>query len=81
MTIEITQDFFSALLQLQKGRNVLITGRAGTGKSTLLREFINKHTHGRNTLITAPTGVAALNIGGVTIHRGFGFHPALSPTT
>ncbi|WP_315184516.1 AAA family ATPase [Corynebacterium durum] len=79
MTIEITQDFSSALLQLQKGRNVLITGRAGTGKSTLLREFINKHTHGRNTLITAPTGVAALNIGGVTIHRGFGFHPALFP--
>ncbi len=49
------------------GRNCFLTGMAGTGKSTLLRRFISE-THCRVD-ITAPTGVAALNVGGMTIHR------------
>lgn len=49
------------------GRNCFLTGMAGTGKSTLLRRFITETT--KRVDITAPTGVAALNVGGMTIHR------------
>ena len=49
------------------GRNVFLTGMAGTGKSTLLRRFIQETLH--KVDVTAPTGVAALNVGGMTIHR------------
>jgi ATP-dependent DNA helicase PIF1 len=49
------------------GRNGCVTGPAGTGKSTLVREFIGQCPH--RVSITAPTGVAALNVGGMTIHR------------
>jgi len=49
------------------GRNCFLTGMAGTGKSTLLREFINLCP--RKIDVTAPTGVAALNVSGMTIHR------------
>jgi ATP-dependent DNA helicase PIF1 len=53
------------------GRNCFLTGMAGTGKSTLLRQFIAdcSGTGGKRVDITAPTGVAALNVGGMTIHR------------
>jgi ATP-dependent exoDNAse (exonuclease V) alpha subunit len=49
------------------GNNVFLTGMAGTGKSTLLRRFIEETL--RKVDVTAPTGVAALNVGGMTIHR------------
>lgn len=49
------------------GRNCFLTGMAGTGKSTLLRRFITESP--RRVDVTAPTGVAALNVGGMTIHR------------
>lgn len=59
--------------QIQKAldgkRNLFITGSAGTGKTYLLRHFIESHP---NTLVCAPTGTAAENIGGTTIHRAFG---------
>lgn len=53
------------------GRNCFLTGMAGTGKSTLLRQFISDTAArgGARVDITAPTGVAALNVGGMTIHR------------
>lgn len=54
---------------------VFITGRAGTGKSTLLRYF-RKQTQKR-CVILAPTGVAALNVDGETIHSFFGFAPGV----
>ena len=49
------------------GGNVFLTGAGGTGKSTQLREFIAECP--RRVSVTAPTGVAALNVGGMTIHR------------
>lgn len=63
----------------QTNRSVFLTGKAGTGKTTLLKEII-KSTH-KNTVVVAPTGIAALNAGGVTIHSMFqlpfgGFIPA-----
>jgi uncharacterized protein YpbB len=65
----------------QTNRSVFLTGKAGTGKTTLLKEII--HTTHKNTVVVAPTGIAALNAGGVTIHSMFqlpfgGFIPAFN---
>lgn len=51
--------------------NVFLTGKAGTGKSTLLTYF-RQHTE-KNIVVLAPTGVAALNVQGQTIHSFFKF--------
>lgn len=48
---------------------VYLTGKAGTGKTTFLKYI--KDTTNKNTVILAPTGVAAINAGGVTIHSFF----------
>ena len=53
----------------QTNQSVFLTGKAGTGKTTLLKEII-KTTH-KNTVVIAPTGIVALNAGGVTIHSLF----------
>jgi hypothetical protein len=53
----------------QTNKSVFLTGKAGTGKTTLLKEII-KTTH-KNVVVVAPTGIAALNAGGVTIHSMF----------
>lgn len=50
-------------------RHIFLTGKAGTGKTTFLRDLANR-TH-KNYLICAPTGIAALNANGVTIHSQF----------
>ena len=52
-----------------------VTGRAGTGKSTLLRLF--RKTSDARIVVLAPTGIAALNVQGQTIHSFFGFPPKL----
>jgi ATP-dependent DNA helicase PIF1 len=70
--LELNADFQYALDTLEKTRkNLFITGRAGTGKSTLLHLF--KNTTRKKCVVLAPTGVAALNVGGQTIHSFFGF--------
>lgn len=50
-------------------RHIFLTGKAGTGKTTFLR-YIKEHTQ-KNAVIVAPTGVAAINAGGVTMHSFF----------
>ena len=55
----------------QSENNICVTDRAGTGKSTLL-SYLVENTQ-KNVAVCAPTGVAALNVGGVTIHSLFGF--------
>ncbi len=54
---------------LNTSRNVFLTGKAGTGKTTFLQNIVNKTN--KNTIVVAPTGVAAINAGGVTIHSMF----------
>jgi ATP-dependent DNA helicase PIF1 len=63
----------SALFDYIEGTDahIFVTGRAGTGKSTLLTYLIENTD--KKTLVVAPTGVAALNVGGATIHSAFGF--------
>lgn len=50
--------------------NVFVTGKAGSGKTTFLKYLIANC--GKNCIVTAPTGVAAINAGGVTLHSMFG---------
>lgn len=73
-TLELTPDFQKTLELLEKtDKSVFITGRAGTGKSTLL-DYFRKNTR-KNVVVLAPTGVAALNVEGQTIHSFFSFKP------
>lgn len=60
-----------ALQALESGRNVFLSGEAGTGKSYVLNQFLAKNTR-KNILVCAPTGIAAINVNGSTLHRVFG---------
>lgn len=68
---------FKGIIEILTSTNdsIFITGKAGTGKSTLLKHFIR--TTKKNCVVLAPTGIAALNIGGQTIHSFFRFPPAI----
>jgi len=71
----ILTEEFREIIDLLKNTSdsVYITGKAGTGKSSLLQHFI-KHTEKRYVVL-APTGIAALNVGGQTAHSFFRFPP------
>ena len=51
------------------GSHIFLTGKAGTGKTTFLHKL--KKNSAKRMIITAPTGVAAINAGGVTLHSFF----------
>ena len=57
-------------------QNIFLTGEAGTGKSTLLQYFRTRTE--KNVVVLAPTGVAAVNVGGQTIHSFCGFGPDIT---
>ena len=67
----LTHEFQAALSQLERGDYLFLTGKAGAGKSTLVRQFLAATN--RNVVVAAPTGIAALNVEGYTIHRLFSF--------
>jgi len=76
--IEINEQFRYALdIMENSDRSIFITGRAGTGKSTLLNYF--RHVAKKKVAVLAPTGVAALNVKGQTIHSFFRFKPGITP--
>ena len=78
--IELNDRFRHALQVMDESdNNVFITGRAGTGKSTLLEYF--RDTTEKNIAVLAPTGVAAVNVKGQTIHSFFNFRPDVTPDT
>lgn len=57
---------------MMAGYNTFLSGGAGVGKTYTLNKFITDSINkGKNVMVTAPTGIAALNINGVTIHRQF----------
>ena len=74
---EISPEMQSAINAVSKKQSVFITGRAGTGKSTLLTYLIQEVLKD-NYVVVAPTGVAAINVGGSTIHKFFGFLPDIT---
>ncbi len=75
--IEVNSEFRKALGLLENtSENVFITGKAGTGKSTLLEYF--KSITEKRIVVLAPTGVAALNVKGQTIHSFFHFKPDIT---
>lgn len=60
-------------LIVDEGKNVVILGKAGTGKSTFLQSIVGElENNGLKTVVLAPTGVAAINAKGQTIHSFFG---------
>ncbi len=71
----ITPDENNSIFQLatdfinETSEHLFLTGKAGTGKTTFLRH-IRKQTH-KTALVAAPTGVAAINAGGITLHSLF----------
>lgn len=67
---ELTEEQKRALAVLESGKNVFLSGEAGTGKSFVLNEFIRRNKK-RNLVVCAPTGIAAINVGGATLHRVF----------
>lgn len=74
--VEPTSEFIAAYDFLREGGgHLFVTGRAGTGKSTLLR-CLRDLVHDEMAIV-APTGLAAVNVGGQTIHSFFGFPPRL----
>ncbi len=78
MKIDFNPQFKQAWELLEKtSQNLFITGRAGTGKSTLLNLFRQKSQ--KKIAVLAPTGVAAVNISGETIHSFFRFRPDVTP--
>ena len=75
--IDTSTPEFQSVLQMIRytHQSVFLTGKAGTGKSTLLR-YVREHTR-KKCVVLAPTGIAAINAGGATLHSFFKlpFHP------
>ncbi len=76
--IHKTPEFIRAFGMFEEtSKHIFLTGRAGTGKSTLLQYF--RASTRKNVAVLAPTGVAAVNIKGQTIHSFFNFRPDITP--
>jgi ATP-dependent DNA helicase PIF1 len=74
--VEPTAEYIAAAQHWNDGDgHLFVTGRAGTGKSTLLRAL--RDSADDETIVVAPTGLAAVNVGGQTIHSFFGLPPRL----
>ncbi len=77
--LDINAEFTRARDLIEAGQDhVFLTGKAGTGKSTFLQWF--RENTARDIVVLAPTGVAAVNIGGQTIHSFFNFRPDITPS-
>ncbi|KAI8817051.1 P-loop containing nucleoside triphosphate hydrolase protein [Fimicolochytrium jonesii] len=74
--ITLSEEQEQLLDLLMSGENVFYTGRAGTGKTVLLREFVKRAREaGKNVAVTSATGIAASHIGGQTLHSFMSLRP------
>ncbi|MBQ9058080.1 MAG: AAA family ATPase [Atopobiaceae bacterium] len=72
--MELNQGQRKVVRAVVRGENVFMTGDAGTGKSVAVEHCMEAFkAHNKEVLLCAPTGIAAQQIGGATIHRTFGF--------
>lgn len=73
MTLDTNNIEFQTALELiqETNQSFFLTGKAGTGKSTFLKHIVE--TVSKDFVVVAPTGIAAVNVGGVTIHSFFQF--------
>ena len=79
---QLTECQARALKLMLSGENVFLTGEAGTGKSEVVKIFIEmSQQRGDQILVTAPTGTAADNLHGETIHRCFGANIGIQKMT
>jgi len=75
--LDLNEEFLKAFhLAENTNKNLFITGRAGTGKSTFLSYF--RENTKKEIAVLAPTGVAAVNVRGQTIHSFFNFKPDIT---
>jgi ATP-dependent DNA helicase PIF1 len=74
--ISVSEEYLKVQALLEAGsRVVFVTGNAGTGKSTLIRHL--RRVLDKEIVVLAPTGVAALNVGGMTVHSFFHLPPRI----
>jgi ATP-dependent exoDNAse (exonuclease V) alpha subunit len=75
----LTSEFQQILQFMQNDMHkcIFVTGKAGTGKSTLLKYYVENIAPKEKTVVLAPTGIAAVNVGGQTIHSFFRFPPRI----
>lgn len=77
-TLELSTQFLETIKKMETAEgHLFITGKAGSGKSTLLTYFCENTD--KEHAVLAPTGVAALNVDGITIHRFFNFYVDVTP--
>ena len=69
--VKLTREQEMALQVLERGENVFLSGEAGTGKSYVINEYLRRNQKKKNIIVCAFTGVAAINVGGSTLHRIF----------
>lgn len=65
-----------AIRRIKSGESLFLTGSGGVGKSWVIEQIVDNHT-----LLCAPSGIAALNIGGITCHRAFGLPLGVATTS
>lgn len=78
--LDLSPEQQNVLTAIENGYNVFVTGSAGTGKSYLLR-YLKGAYLGKGLHLTASTGIAAVNIGGVTLHSWAGIGLGVTPVT
>lgn len=67
-----SQETVLKVLETDSEKRLFVTGEAGTGKSFLMNEYVNRaRKKGKKIILAAPTGIAAINIGGSTLHSIF----------
>ncbi len=80
--MELTKEQQEVVDAALRGENIYLYGGAGTGKSYTLNKIVNElKDAGKKVVITAPTGVAAINVHGVTINKAFGLGIKPSPNS
>ena len=76
--VKFTEEQRKAFDNIIQGKNVFLTGNAGTGKSFVLDQVIDYFDkHDANYAVAAPTGIAAINIGGTTLHSLLRIRPQI----